>query len=240
MPSDFVNQPNIFYGIDGCKTGWILATFQRNSLGFELNVSRLPTLFDLRNHLDFSNLNTIWIDIPLGLSETEERFCDKQLRKALGKKGASAFATPIKCAVYATTYQEASNLNFEQTGKKISIQSWNICPKIKEADEFLEQNPDLKSFIKESHPEYLFQSWRPDYFESKKTEIGFIQRLEFLDSYLTCSEVVNSFIKMHKRTLFAKDDVTDALALVFAAFQSSQQDVSYFGDENYKIYFPID
>ena len=239
MPSDFVNQPNIFYGIDGCKTGWILATFQRNSLGFELNVSRLPTLFDLRNHLDFSNLNTIWIDIPLGLSETEERFCDKQLRKALGKKGASAFATPIKCAVYATTYQEASNLNFEQTGKKISIQSWNICPKIKQADEFLIQNSEFKPLFKESHPEYMFHSWHPNHFKSKKTEIGLIQRLEFLDSQLACFDVIDSFIKSHKRSLFAKDDVLDALALAFAAFQSNQQGVSYFGDGNFKIYFPI-
>jgi len=157
----------------------------------------------------------------------------------LGKKGASVFTTPIRSAVYATSYQEASNLNFEQTGKKISIQSWNICPKIKQADEFLIQNSEFKPLFKESHPEYMFHSWHPNHFKSKKTEIGLIQRLEFLDSQLACFDVIDSFIKSHKRSLFAKDDVLDALALAFAAFQSNQQGVSYFGDGNFKIYFPI-
>jgi len=238
MKSNLSHYTTVFYGIDGCKSGWILVSLQGTEAGIELNIQLLSSLYELKELLDFSTLFTIWIDIPIGLSETEERICDKQLRKALGKKGASAFATPIRSAVYASSYQDASSLNFEQTGKKISIQSWNICPKIKQADEFLHLNEEFKPFFKESHPEYLFQTWRPNYFESKKTETGFNQRLAFLETHLPCIYQVNSFIESHKRSLFAKDDVLDALALAFAALQSTTNGVSFWGDVKYQICFP--
>ena len=103
MKSNLSHYTTVYYGIDGCKSGWILVSLQGTEAGIELNIQLLSSLYELKELLDFSTLFTIWIDITIGLSETEERICDKQLRKALGKKGASAFATPIQYAISPTT-----------------------------------------------------------------------------------------------------------------------------------------
>ena len=79
------------------------------------------------------------IDIPIGLGSIEsERKIDQLLRNNLSSNfKQTVFNTPNRNAVYAKDYKHSRELNKLETNKSVSIQSWNICPKIKEVDSFL-------------------------------------------------------------------------------------------------------
>ena len=72
----------------------------------------------------------VLIDIPIGLPKKESRLCDLLARDKLGPRRSSVFTVPCRDAVYAKNYKEACHTNLRFLEKKISIQAWNICPKI--------------------------------------------------------------------------------------------------------------
>lgn len=217
-----------FLGIDGCKSGWIVATIHH-----QLELKLISAL----QQIQLNETDTLWIDMPIGLPKNQSRDCDAQLRKALGKKGASAFGVPVRDAVFAESYQEASAINFAQIGKKISKQSWNICPKIRQVDTWLHEQSHLKNLVFESHPEFVFLNWSGDYFESKKTAEGFAQRLAFLESKFPCKDIIEQFLNHTKRKECNADDVLDAVVLALRARSYGDKLSAYFGDDAFKIHF---
>jgi predicted RNase H-like nuclease len=228
----------MYIGIDGCKTGWIIAQIKDVDSQPIITLNVFKSLEDFTQAIDFKKITSIWIDIPIGLSQQSERLCDLLLRIALGKKASSAFVTPVRNAVFTESYQHACDENYKNVGKKISLQSWHICPKIKEIDNFLQHHPEFVFKMKESHPELIFKLNSSEEFESKKTTLGFEQRLNFLESKLYCSAQVNQFIKQFPRSKFAKDDVTDALILALSAYSSQKFGETYLGDNQFKIHLP--
>ena len=140
-------------GIDGCRIGWILTTFTEGEAKFQImnNNDDLKTAFEYYDR--------IFIDMPIGLEdEVYTRECDKQLRKELGAEySSSVFSPHIRPALDAPTYAGANMTSFEWTEKKLSLQAWNITPKIKLVDRLLCENEEFKTKVFESHPELLFQ-----------------------------------------------------------------------------------
>ncbi|MCU1487903.1 MAG: uncharacterized protein JWN67_4649 [Actinomycetia bacterium] len=67
----------------------------------------------------------IAVDMPIGLPESGRRACDSEARKLLGPRRSSVFPVPVRSALAATSFAEVSGL---------SIQAWNIVPKIAEVD----------------------------------------------------------------------------------------------------------
>src|SRR5699024_6981834 len=102
----------------------------------------------------------LFIDMPIGLEDdVYTRRCDELLRKKLGKGyAASIFSPPIRPALHAPSYVEANLQSFEYTEKKLTVQAWNIVPKIRQLDSALQQNSSLKEKVFESHPELLFMN----------------------------------------------------------------------------------
>ena len=105
----------------------------QNKCHWTLN-QRLLSLVD-----EFYEQCLILVDIPIGLRQNGnlERLCDKEARKVLGNRKSSVFPVPCRNAVYQSTYQEASSINFQLTGKYISKQSWFISGRIRQVDERL-------------------------------------------------------------------------------------------------------
>jgi len=140
-------------GIDGCRAGWLICS--ADGAGIEWMLAR--TSSELRVAL--LRFERVFIDMPIGLPDQEPgRDCDQELRRALGWGfSSSVFSPPCREALYATDYPSASQINARQTGKKLSIQSWNLIPKIRQLDEILQHENRLRDRIFESHPEWLFQ-----------------------------------------------------------------------------------
>jgi predicted RNase H-like nuclease len=123
--------------------------------------------------------------------------------------------TPCRQAVYAEEYITASNINDEVMGNKLSRQSFAITPKIREVDSFLQEHPEWKNRLLESHPEYCFallNNGEP-ILENKQTTEGIAKRMEVLGRYYPNTYEVVQLFRCTYATLSKKvDDLLDALS----------------------------
>ncbi len=205
-----------YIGVDGCKKGWFYVCLD-DSDNWETGVST-----DIQSLIDeFHEKCLILVDIPIGLRQKGnfERCCDIEARKILGNRRSSVFPVPCRNAIYESTYQEASRINFQLTGKYISKQSWFISSRIRQVDELLVNSVNRK-FVREVHPEICFWGLNGrksmDYY--KRTPEGFDERLSVIRKvYGESDELVDNALREFKRSDVDKDDILDALVAAVTA-----------------------
>lgn len=206
-------------GIDGCKAGWILITFDKN-----------PAYNVLRNDDElkeaFHSYDRIFIDMPIGLeNENYTRECDRLLREKLGPEYASSvFSPPIRPALNAPSYVEANMQSYDYTEKKLTVQAWNITPKIRTIDELLKKDESLKKKVLESHPELLFMNLNGGMiYQKKKTKKGLRHRLSLITEH---EEIAADFFRdikeEYRRNEVEEDDIVDSMSLALAAKHSAE------------------
>lgn len=181
-------------GIDGTANGWVSADYTGSGWRLEFHRS-----------LESIRFERSLIDIPVGLPEKSTRACDRKARRFLSpERHYSVFNCPVRQAVYADSYTEASDINEELTGKRISRQAWNIVPKIREAD-----TAARESELRESHPEVFFKSLSRESVEkSKNSDEGLNQRIDVLRNFGDVS-VTEEF----SQPGVTEDDLVDAMVL---------------------------
>ena len=207
-------------GIDGCKYGWILISFDEG----EEHYAILKDKNELASVL--GDYDRVFIDMPIGLEdESYTRQCDLELRKVLGSGYASSvFSPPIRPALYAPTYAEANLTSFEYTEKKLTLQTWNITPKIRMLDELLARHDGWGERILESHPEWLFNRLNKGMiFQKKNLKKGIRHRLELLSEKSEWAEEFFRIIKEeYRRSEVGEDDIVDAMVLALSAKKSTE------------------
>lgn len=200
-----------FLGVDGCRFGWIGICFFDQGWSFYLE-KHLKTL------MEKSNPDICFIDIPISLSKNESvRECDAELRKLLPNNfKSSVFNAPVKLVLEAKDYLRGKEINQFITGKKITKQTWNIVPKIREVNNLLDHKPVYSRIFYEAHPEtffFRFNNDKPLNFK-KKTPGGRIERLEILEQlYSKAGDIYNEIVMSTLRKNVNYDDVLDALVL---------------------------
>ena len=141
-----------YIGIDGCRKGWIFVGIDGDDT-FRTGV--VPDISAIRPWL--RDAVQILVDVPIGLlcSGSKERLCDVAARRMISPRGSTVFPAPARTAVYRNSYAEASDENKRCLGRKLSQQSFHICRKIREVDEFMRaEQPGSK--LREMHPEVAF------------------------------------------------------------------------------------
>ena len=128
-------------------------------------------------------MHILLIDIPIGLRNegTEARRCDVAARQVLGQPlSSSVFSPPARPVLDCETREEASEVNYALTERRISAQTWGISSKIHEVDQFLRITPEARDKIREIHPEVLFWALngRVSMSHNKKRLEGFVERLD--------------------------------------------------------------
>lgn len=210
-------------GVDGCRVGWIAISLDEDNAGYWL----LESHDELGNY--FEEYDRIFIDVPIGLTdEAYVRECDEALRDVLGADyQSSVFSPPIRPALHAPTYAEASMTSFETTGKKVTLQSWNITPNIRAVDQYLQEDESLREKIFESHPELLFQKLNGGnpILQKKATKKGLRHRLGLLKKR---SEFADDFFRdikeEYRRNQVDEDDIVDAMVLaLFAGYSLDEE-----------------
>lgn len=177
----------------------------------------------LQELLHSSNeVSAVLVDIPIGLRSQgpEERKCDIRAREVLGPRRSSVFPTPCRPAVHASGPDEASDLNQELTGRRLSAQAANIIGKIREVDWLMQGNGEARKVVREVHPEVCFWALngKSPLHASKKEAKGQLQRLDILSSHhLAAGDIVASALLTYSRSQVARDDVLDALAAAVTA-----------------------
>ena len=205
-------------GIDGSAGGWIAVV--RTPHQFKVyHFSRINQVFELPIAIDLA-----LVDIPLGLGSSRAiRGVEKLARKELSpSRHSSVFNVPVREAIQQENYQLASQTNREITGKKLSKQSWNIVPKIKDADHFLQENPSIKRRLLEAHPElcfkYLNHARIPVFRKRDPGQKGLDERISILQNY---DQEVKRFYGQQRKdlrpSLAQPHDLVDALCLCITA-----------------------
>lgn len=205
-------------GLDGCQAGWILISFDEGEERYAI----LRSKEEVKEA--FEQYDRIFIDMPIGLEDEEyTRDCDRLLRKRLGGEySSSVFSPPIRPALYAPTYAEANMISYEYTEKKLSLQSWNITPKIQMVDDLLINNEGFKEKVLESHPELLFQVMNGGMiFQKKNLKKGIKHRLELLrDREAEAEDFFRDIKEDFRRNEVEEDDIVDAMVLAHYAKES--------------------
>ncbi len=205
-----INEKYMSIGIDVCKGKWVAVALSEK--GFEVN--KFDSIEEICNK--YEGADSIIIDIPIGLPEsTSDIRPEAEARKYLKGKASSIFNVPCRQAVYMPSHESANEKNKEILGKGISRQSFGICSKIKEVDEFLSKSPKWKNKLLEGHPEICFSILNNGeaVLENKIKPEGQKKRLELLKRYYGESDLV---IQKYLKDVPARkkiDDVIDALCL---------------------------
>ncbi len=197
-----------FVGVDGCRGGWVACPSNgpiRLFPGFAELVDSYPGA-------------TFLVDIPQGLTQAVERDLESVIRARLPGQTSSVFPVPSREAVYADSFEEACRINKRNHGKKLSLQAWYICPKIREVDQALLRTPSWQRRIYESHPELCFRGMSDGrILAPKKTKEGQSERLGLLREHIDADAVFEQAVADYPRKLVAKDDILDAMVLMLVA-----------------------
>lgn len=138
-------------GIDGCEGKWIAVFITEGSFEIE----KFRTIGDICNK--YPDADSYIIDIPIGLVEDGNQMRpDKLVTKVMGRKSSSIFGVPCRQAIYADDKKTARECNIAIIGKSLSEQTLAISKAIRQVDDYLENNPQWKNKIIESHPELCF------------------------------------------------------------------------------------
>ncbi len=211
-------------GIDACPGGWACVVHGDDGT---LSVAFLESLDRM---IDAHSDSIVGIDIPVGLPdqmtgiEPGIRQCDKEARKLLGfPRSTSIFSAPVRPLLdidekdIVKAHHEASALTMNISNRKVTRQTMNILPRIREVDALLQRSKSLNDRIFEVHPELIFMEMNGEPIEESKRAIkGRDRRMGCLHDVFGL-DVVESTIAMIEGTSIKLDDLMDALACCWCA-----------------------
>ena len=198
----------IYVGVDWMKGSWIASELTGNTASYRT----FKTIDELCGY--YEGISEILIDMPIGLPESSEEAQlrpDIEARKYLkvSARKSSIFPVPFRQLCYAESKAEVWEHNNE-LGAKLTVAGSGILPCIKQVDSFLQNNPEWKERLIESHPECAFQALNggKGIETSKHTPEGIEERIVILSSYVfNVRELVDSVSKSKK------EDILDSLCL---------------------------
>lgn len=218
-----------FIGVDWASGTWVVVDFGGDPL-----VSTEHAILNVWQRFR-EEAETILVDIPIGLAKTGRRDCDIEARNEAGSRSSSVFTVPVEGAVTARNYREAHQANMDGGFNGLGSHSWGLVPRIQEVRVFLEEHPDAKNQIHESHPEVCFAKLAgPDSdLPPKKSPEGREQRLNLISGEAQeFGEDIESFVKdrledaawHHKIQSGRVTDVIDAAGLALTAKLATERD----------------
>ena len=208
IPEKSITQDGLYIGVDGCRGGWIAAVLDHGDMRLE-RYDELPLLIE-----KYPAFDALLIDMAIGLrNNTKQTRPDDEARKELGLKASSVFPIPSRDAVYADGEDAQKHENIRTLGKSLAKQSIAIIPKIRELDTFLNDHPEYKNKILESHPEVDFARLNGAVLMSrKKEEPGPSHRIAVLSEFLDIKDLYGMYDKA-KKLECKQDDLIDAICL---------------------------
>ncbi|CAB4870286.1 unannotated protein [freshwater metagenome] len=162
-----------------------------------------------------NGFDVIGIDMPIGLPVDRPRRSDIEARQYLRPRGSTVFPAPPRACIGATEYAQACALARRATGKAISIQAWNIVPKIVELDACV--SPGHEHRVAEMHPECSFLMMNVGVaLTSKHVSLGREQRSALVRQYFDVTPTAPRGARL--------DDVLDAYALLWSAERFAREE----------------
>lgn len=217
----------VVLGVDRQAGAWVGAVLPRGGRGPVrlVSASDLATLVARARSL--GPVALVGVDIPVGLPDTGVRQADVLVRRRLGPRASSVFATPVRDALAAPTYAEAREVSIARTGgRSLSAQSYALRAAILDVDGYVRrQDVDAadhdaadhdahvpRSRVVEVHPELCFAVMAGAPLSTRKTTSeGIRERLGLL---LAQGIHLPADVQLDRRGV---DDVLDAAAVAWTA-----------------------
>jgi len=203
-------------GIDGCRGGWVVAVVTPGQPLRARVITRIEALDGLLAELRVEASCPL-IDMPIGLPVSGRRPLDTAAKALLGSKAASLFIIPPRPVLDALDYAEAKQLSRASTGSALSIQAWNLLPRVRELDLYLRRRLPEPPRLCESHPELVFTLLAGGPLPSKQTAAGTEARIEVLRSAGLDPGPLLAAPPSHPGGRVAGHDLLDALVLALVA-----------------------
>jgi predicted RNase H-like nuclease len=205
-------------GLDGCRGGWCAVELDVQGD----TVAAADPLIRTFSDVVASQAEIVCVDIPIGLLDGPgRRNCDTAARKLLGRpRASSVFPSPCRSVLSmdlsAEQYAVVSIENKRRGDRKLTKQTYNIAPKIRDVD--LCMTPELQRRVREVHPEVCFWALNNGYpmEHNKKRLRGRLERWTLLRRHIRGLPPMPS-IPREMRPLCAIDDYVDALAAAWTA-----------------------
>ena len=196
-------------GIDGAPRGWIGALVGPS--GVTWHGGALADLLAL-------HASAVAVDIPLALPvDGARRRCEVLARERLGAQRSSVFFAPPTAVLAATSHTEASALSRGVGSVGVSLQTWHILDKVREA----RARPEP---LLETHPELAFRAMGA-ITAGKKTAAGQAERSALLRAW-------RPFDLPSPRPAGARvDDCLDALVCAWTAWRWQRGEAEVLGEE---------
>lgn len=210
-------------GVDGCRAGWcVVHVVAGDAQPLRFALERADLVEDVARVADHPTPDGVCvaIDIPIGLPAGDAtRECDRLAREALGPRRASVFAAPPREVLEFDDYRAANARAKEIGGRGLSVQSFNLVPKIRAVDAWLADDAAARTRVFECHPELCFARFSGlPLVDAKRTPLGRATRLNVLEDLCPgASAALDQLLSRHRRVDLAVDDALDACVLAITA-----------------------
>lgn len=153
-------------GVDACSTGWV---------GIELRGGAFTAAHAAQDLLNLvaaaGGVETVGIDMPLGLVETGWRQADLAAQAFVGPRRSSVFRVPPRAVWerdvrHDDSWAQANQRCRQLTGQGLSRQTWGLRDKLREANQCLATN---RYPLHEVHPEVSFAAMNTEPLTTRKT-----------------------------------------------------------------------
>ncbi|HLP22839.1 MAG TPA: DUF429 domain-containing protein [Microbacteriaceae bacterium] len=219
-------------GVDGCRAGWVVASLD-DAPESGVRISIVGDLGETASRLRDASLHAVGIDIPIGLPTSGTRSCDVELRAFLGRRASSVFPAPVRAVIDPASradYAAARATSLAAHGKSLSIQTFNLLPKIAEVDELRRSGAFglPKPRLIEIHPESAFVAMNDGQplQHGKKSPAGGSERLALLAHHVPEFDADSASTPRAA----APDDVLDAVAALWSTRRWHAGTAQGFGD----------
>jgi len=210
-PRPSTDEPHVA-GVDGCRRGWVVATTPARGPAPLVSIEVVPHIQTVLDRVRAGELVAVGLDMPFGLPPAGTRACDVAARRRLGPRRSSVFPAPPRPLLGSADHAEAVRRSRALDGRGVSIQAYNLLPKIAEVDRCIDV--DLAESVVEAHPESaLAELAGGPLATTKRTAVGRAERLALLDGPFPASRDVLAA----PRSGAAVDDVLDAAAAAWSA-----------------------
>ncbi len=213
-------------GVDGCRGGWVVVTTGL-AADSPTTVAVVPDIATVIVALRSGHLAAAGVDMPIGLTTDGSRTADTEARRLLGARRSSLFPTPPLAVLEATDFADALARCREASGKGLSIQAYNLLPKMRELASAIE--PSLQPRLSEVHPETSFAVLRgAPCTHPKRTAQGSTERRDALRPHFAGIDRLARAAPRGAKI----DDVLDAFAAAWTARRIAGGSALVLGDHD--------
>lgn len=214
-------------GIDGCRTGWVVATATLDGDAIvALSVACIERLAPVVDELRAGTLAAIGVDMPIGLPDAGRRASDAAARALLGPRRNSLFPTPPRDVLAASDWADALARCRAVNGVGLSKQVFNLLPKMREVAVLAA--PEVQPALSEVHPETTFAVLGGGpCIHPKRSPAGVAERVALLAPHVPG---VAAWARPGTVRGARSDDVLDACAACWSAARVATGRAQWLGD----------